>query len=91
MVAASKQSTKRMQTLQLNTLNGELEHFEKYHTRLCNMKEKKIPYYDKLPKDSIFYKHLMQTMYMKSMKKACEETMQQEKNTMIEVKKLVTK
>jgi hypothetical protein len=55
------------------------------------MKEKKIPYYDKLPKDSIFYKHLMQTMYMKSMKKACEETMQQEKNTMIEVKKLVTK
>ena len=47
---------------------------------LLQIKEAKIPFYDKLPKDHQFYKHFMASINTKKMTRAAQEKMNDDRN-----------
>ena len=48
---------------------------------LSDIKESKIPFYEKLPKDSLFYKHHIASMASKSLKKEAGQKKKSQKCT----------
>ena len=60
-------------------LEANLKFRIKFIAMLYEVKDYKIPFYEKLPKDHMFYKHLMTNMSFKRMKNAATEKAEENK------------
>jgi hypothetical protein len=58
---------------------------------LDRIREEKIPFHEKLPKDSIFYKHLMSNIYTAKFAQQTVQTAKYEENQMKEVGEVIHK
>ena len=56
-----------MQVLQLKDLDEQLHTIRLRQERLEKAKDDKIPFYEKLPKDNLFYIHYMNSVFTKKL------------------------
>lgn len=75
-VMRNKAASKRMQILQLRDLDEAMHFQHMRREQLAKAKDFKIPFYQKLPKDSQFYLHYMNAMWMKRVLEAGSESAQ---------------
>ena len=67
-ITRGKQGTAKAKEAKLAPFEMALTHLRNRITMLLRIKDAKIPFYDKLPKDNQFYKHFMQNLGYQRMK-----------------------
>ena len=85
-VRKRKVGSKRKQLKELDDLLKEKRKFMCY---LEAIKDSKIPFYEKLPKDSQFYLHYMKLLQSQKIGEASKDQVSLEKQTMNEVKQAI--
>jgi hypothetical protein len=58
-----KMLTKKIKHKKLKPIELQLSELRQYVSKLEIIKDSKIPFYEKLPKDSVFYKHYMSVIF----------------------------
>ena len=62
-IQANKVKTKKQKQKQIAPIQQRIQEIREQIVKLQAIKDSKIPFYEKLPKDSTFYKHYMSVLY----------------------------
>eukprot|EP00347_Sterkiella_histriomuscorum_P016619 403352494 len=74
-----KMLTKKLKQKKLGPVEGVINELREKIGKLEIIKDKKIPFYEKLPKDSPFYKHYMSVLYAARMQEAAQQKVQEDR------------
>jgi len=81
----NKLKSKNTIAKEIQPLRAELKASRDLVERLAILREEKIPFYEKLPKDSIFYKHYVSNLFTGKIHQTTVETAKTEENLLKEV------
>ncbi|CDW78193.1 UNKNOWN [Stylonychia lemnae] len=84
-----KMLTKKIKQKKLEPVERVLTDLRQRVQKLEIIKDAKIPFYEKLPKDSPFYKHYMSVLYAARMQEATTKKVVQDRNLFINVAKQI--
>ena len=62
-IQSNKVKTKKQKQKQIAPIQQRIQEIREHIMKLQAIKDSKIPFYEKLPKDSAFYKHYMSVLY----------------------------
>ena len=62
-IQSNKVKTKKQKIKQIAPIQQRIQEIREHIQKLQGIKDSKIPFYEKLPKDSNFYKHYMSVLY----------------------------